>query len=75
MESKNIRSAQFIDTYFPIVDGVVQTVNNYAAAMHAASYSCVVAPKAADEYDDSVLPYDVLRSDAVKIRFWEYSYP
>lgn len=75
MESKNIRSAQFIDTYFPIVDGVVQTVNNYAAEMNATSYSCVVAPKAAEEYDDSVLPYDVLRSDAVKIPFWEYSYP
>lgn len=69
-----IRSAQFLDTYFPIVDGVVQTVHNYAEIMSKISYSCVVTPKASTEYDDSQLKYDVIRTPAIKIPFWEYSY-
>ncbi len=74
MSERNIRSVQFLDTYFPIVDGVVQTVHNYAEIMNKISYSCVVTPKASVEYDDSVFTYDVLRTAALKIPFWEYSY-
>ena len=42
---ETIRSAQFNDTYFPIVDGVVQTVHNYAEHMNRTAYTCVVTPK------------------------------
>ena len=42
MNPRKIRSAQFIDTFFPIVDGVVNTVDNYARIMNSTSYSCVV---------------------------------
>lgn len=70
----DIRSAQFIDTYFPIVDGVVQTVHNYAEYMNRSAYSCVVTPKPLKkEFDDTTLSYDVLRSSAVNVPIAEYS--
>ena len=70
-----IRSAQFLDTYFPIVDGVVQTVHNYATIMNRSSYCCVVVPQARTPYDDGQLPYDVLRCKAAQIPHWEYCMP
>ncbi len=73
MNNYNVKSAQFIDTYFPIVDGVVQTVHNYATIMNERSYSCVVAPKGLKEYDDSTFPYDVFRSASIKVPIAEYS--
>lgn len=71
---KDVRSLQFLDTYFPTVDGVVQTVHNYASIMNDISYSGVVTPSAAVKYDDASLPYEVIRTGALKIPFWEYSY-
>ena len=72
----DIRSAQFNDTYFPIVDGVVQTVHQYAEFMNRSAYACVVTPKPLKkEYDDSQLSYDVLRTAAVNLPIAEYSTP
>lgn len=72
----DIRSVQFIDTFFPIVDGVVQTVHNYAEIMNQSAYSCVVTPKPLKkDYDDSELSYDVFRTAAVKLPIAEYSIP
>lgn len=72
----DIRSAQFLDTYFPIVDGVVQTVHNYAEYMNRSAYSCVVTPKALKkEFDDSSLSYDVFRTAAVNLSVAEYCVP
>ena len=75
MNPFDIRSAQFLDTYFPMVDGVVQTVNHYATLMNRESYACVVTPKGLNSYDDSTLPYDVYRTAAIKIKLAEYSLP
>lgn len=73
---EEIRSAQFLDTYFPIVDGVVQTVHNYAELMNRRSYSCVVTPKPMkDGFDDSSLSYDVFRTSSLKLPIAEYSIP
>lgn len=72
---EDVRSAQFIDTYFPIIDGVVQTVHNYALLMNEQTYSCVVCPKPRESYEDADLPYDIFRTEAIKIPFWEYSVP
>lgn len=70
---EEIRSAMFIDTYFPVIDGVVQTVHNYALNMNKRSYSCVVCPKGKEEYDDSQLGYDVFREVSVSFPKVEYS--
>lgn len=71
-----IRSAQFIDTYFPIVDGVVQTVHQYAEHMNRGGYACVVTPKPLKkEYDDSDLSYDVYRTTMIGLPIAEYGMP
>ena len=71
-----IRSAQFNDTYFPIVDGVVQTVHNYAEIMNRQSYSCVVTPKPLKKgFDYDSLSYEVFRTSSLKLPVAEYSIP
>ncbi len=75
-EPKMIRSAQFNDTYFPMVDGVVQTVHNYAEIMNKSSYSCVVTSRPLKgTYDDSELSYEVFRTSSLKLPIAEYSTP
>lgn len=72
----DIRSAQFLDTYYPIVDGVVTTVHNYASLMNESAYSCVVTPRPLKgEYDDSGLGYEVYRTNSLKLPIAEYSIP
>ena len=75
IDPSDIRSAQFIDTYFPIVDGVVQVVHNYASIMNRDAYTCVVTPKTLKDFDDSSLSYDVLRTAALKLKVAEYALP
>ena len=71
-----IRSAQFIDTFFPIVDGVVRVVDNYARILNRNSYACVVTPKPLKSgFDDAKLPYDVFRTRSLKVPVAEYSIP
>ena len=64
-------NAQFIDTFYPTIDGVVRTVDNYARIMNKYSYSCVVTPGAAGEYADD-FPYDVVRAKSVTMPLREY---
>ncbi|WP_316607173.1 glycosyltransferase [uncultured Ruminococcus sp.] len=75
MNPKDIRSAQFLDAYYPIVDGVVTTVHNYAELMNRTAYSCVVTPRPMLPYDDSGLSYEVYRTSALKIPIAEYATP
>lgn len=70
---EDIRSAQFIDVYYPVVDGVVGTVNNYAKLMNEISYSCVVCPDEYGDYDDGKFSYDILRAVALKSQKLYYS--
>ena len=73
---EELRSAQFLDTYFPLVDGVIETVHNYAEIMNRQTYSCVITPKPLKPtFDDSTLSYDVYRTSAVKLPVAEYSIP
>ncbi len=66
-----IRSAQFIDSYFPVIDGVVHTVENYARYLNRMGYSCVVAPKVKGYIDRD--EFDVIRTAAFKVPKLGYS--
>lgn len=66
--------AQFIDTYFPTIDGVVHTVHNYAKTINGESYCCVVAPHQIGENDEE-LPYDVIRAKSAQLFLKEYRLP
>ena len=67
----NLKIALFMDTYYPIIDGVVSTVDNYARILSdMGHYSCVYAPKY-KHYDDQ-FSYDVYRTTALKVPFFRY---
>lgn len=74
-DPEKIRSAQFIDSYYPIIDGVVLVVDNYAGLMNRKGYSCVVAPRYFHPYDDSGFPYEVYRTASLRAPITEYSLP
>ena len=57
-------SAQFNDTYFPAVDGVVRTMHSYAARMNRIAKCVVVVPKVKKDYRDEFV-YPVLRAKSV----------
>ena len=73
LKPENINSAQFNDTFFPVVDGVVRTVHNYARIMNSISYSCVVCPDQKGRFNDKKLPYDIYRTGSVKIPTMDYA--
>ena len=75
MDPQKIRSAQFNDTYFPIVDGVVLTVHSYAELMNQTGYSCVVTPRPMTEFDDSDKSYEIYRTGSLKFPVAEYAIP
>lgn len=72
---EKIRSAQFVDSYYPLVDGVILAVHNYAELMNKKSYSCVVCPRYYQPYDDSRLSYEVFRTGSVRLPITEYALP
>ena len=72
---EKIRSAQFVDSYYPLVDGVILAVNNYAELMNRKSYSCVVCPRYYQSFDDSSLGYEVFRTGSLRMPITEYALP
>lgn len=73
MEKPGIRSIQSNDTYFPIQDGVVRIVHNYASEMNRISKAYVVCPRQKEAYDDSSLPYEVMRTASLKLPIMNYA--
>ena len=72
----SLRTAQFIDTFYPHIDGVVRTVDQYASRL--AGEGCTVfAPRArayrAQAEDD--FPYEVVRTQELRLPFVDYGYP
>ena len=65
-----VRSIQFIDNYFPVIDGVTETVHHYAQGMDAA----VVCPEMERHYLQGYsFPYRVLTSKTVRVPFSRYA--
>ena len=73
---KKITIGIFIDTFFPMADGVIMVVHNYAKRLIKYANVVVFAPGYSGvEYDDSVFPYKVVRCYSLKTFFWDYSLP
>ncbi len=65
----------FIDTYFPMVDGVVNVVHNYAQRLSESGYEVVVfCPRHDKKYVDN-FGYKVVRCKGVKLFFLDYRLP
>lgn len=64
----------FIDTFYPMIDGVVTVVDNYARILSKKCDVVVFAPETG-VYDDSKLPYKVVRCKSIKLPKLDYSLP
>ncbi len=66
----------FNDSFYPMIDGVVSVVDNYARRLTKYANVIVFAPEYKGiKYDDSKLPYKVIRCKSVKIPSIDYSLP
>lgn len=65
----------FCDAFFPMTDGVIMVVDNYARRLLKYANVIVFVPQGEKDYDDSQLPYKVVRCNSVKIPFLDYNLP
>ncbi|MBE6138327.1 MAG: glycosyltransferase family 4 protein [Firmicutes bacterium] len=72
---KEITIGIFCDAFFPMTDGVIMVVDNYARRLMKYGNVIVFVPKTNEYYDDSVLPYTVVRCNSIKVPFMDYSLP
>lgn len=70
---KRLKIGLFIDVFFPMIDGVVMVVDNYAKRMQDFADVIVFAPESLDkEYKDN-FNYEVVRCKSIKMPFVDYS--
>ena len=66
----------FNDSFYPLTDGVISVVDNYARRLSQYANVIVFVPKYfRKKYDDSVFPYKVVRCQALKVPRLDYSFP
>lgn len=75
-ETNKITIGLFIDTFFPMIDGVTMVVDNYAKRLTKYANVIVFAPEYLKaQYDDSKFLYKVVRCKSVKMPIIDYSLP
>ncbi|MBR2738694.1 MAG: glycosyltransferase [Lachnospiraceae bacterium] len=73
---RRMRIGIFQDAFFPMIDGVVEVVDHYAREMQRYADVTVVVPEVPGEpFDDSALPYRVLRCRALRVPVLDYCLP
>jgi len=73
---KKLTIGLFNDSFYPMADGVIMVVDNYARRLSEYANVIVFVPKYANkDYDDSVFPYKVVRCNSLKVPFLDYSLP
>ena len=67
----------FIDTWYPMVDGVIKVVDNYARRLVKYCDVVVFAPETRGykKEDDDALPYKVIRCSSIPIIGNDYDFP
>ena len=74
--NKKITIGLFIDTFFPMIDGVTVVVDNYAKRLANYANVIVFAPGyKGKEFDDSKFTYKVVRCKSIKMPMNDYSLP
>ena len=65
----------FIDTFYPMIDGVISVVDNYAKRLNNIANVTVFAPKPRKgDYDDSKFPYKVVRCGRLNLKMLRLDY-
>ena len=65
----------FIDTYYPMIDGVISVVDNYARNLMKYANVIVFCPKIDKNYDDSIHPYKIVRCKSISNPLMDYKLP
>ena len=66
----------FVDVFYPMTDGVVMVVDNYARRLSKYCNVIVFCPRyIGKEYDDTTFPYQVVRCRSLKVPLIDYSLP
>ena len=74
--SKKITIGLFNDSFYPFADGVIMVVDNYARELSKYANVIVFVPSYRDKpYDDTALPYKVVRCKSLNVSFLDYSLP
>ena len=73
---KRLTIGYFVDSFFPMIDGVAMVVDNYAKRLSKVADVIVFAPKPVkEEYDDSIFPYKVVRCNSLSLLYIDYNLP
>lgn len=73
---KKITIGIFNDSFYPMADGVIMVVDNYARRLSKYANVIVFAPKyVGKSFDDSTLPYKVVRCHSINVPLLDYSLP
>ena len=70
---KPLKIALFIDTYYPMIDGVVLVVDNYAKILSKFADVAVFCPKPDDKKYKDNFSYKVVRSKKISVFFLDYN--
>ncbi|MBQ7453010.1 MAG: hypothetical protein IJS68_01945, partial [Clostridia bacterium] len=71
---KRLKVGLFIDTWFPMVDGVIMVVDNYAKRLSKFCDVTVFTMKPTKKCDRTY-PYKVVQCNAVKLGTFDYELP
>ena len=67
---KKLTIGLFNDSFYPMADGVIMVVDNYARLLSKRANVIVFVPSYPNNYyDDTTLPYKVVRCKSIKIPF------
>lgn len=73
---KKITVGLFNDSFFPLADGVIMVVDNYARILSNFCNVIVFVPNYLfSKFDDTTLPYKVVRCYSLDVPFLDYSLP
>lgn len=65
----------FLDTYFPMIDGVINVVDNYAKRLNEIANVTVFAPYGRDKKHVDNYPYKLVRTKRMRVFFLDYDLP
>lgn len=76
MKKEKITIGLFTDVFYPMTDGVLMVVDNYAKRLAKFANVIVFAPRYLGvDFDDSIFNYKVVRCMSLKVPFIDYSLP
>lgn len=73
--AKRLHIGLFIDTFFPMIDGVINVVDNYARRLSKNHDVTVFTVRPRTEWSDDELPYKVCRCNRIRLKFLDYDLP